>query len=450
MARSFRLYGKKRGHRRTGSPVIGSVGEALFFALFLLLGCGGLIAIFATLVVPEWRVNHVFVQHPCTVLAKQVGQIKGEDGTLYRPEIQIEYQISGETYRVWTYDIRHAYSAGKQDKQKILEDFAVGQLCACWYNPADPSQAVLVRGYNWWLWLTFIVPVSFILIGGGGLIYTALGWGKSAERRAALAKRTAELDLFDMTGQAKSDYPHIPVDSNITNSPGTTLAFRLPTDVSSAWALFATLTACILWNGIIAGFAAAAAHSHLEGRPDWFLTFFVIPFLVIGIGLILFFLRQLVLATGIGPTLLEISDHPIHPGRSYRFLLSQAGRLKLNSLELLLVCEEEATYRQGTDTRTEACRVFQESVFRRENFEVRPGVPFEVECEWVMPSGVMHSFTSEHNEVNWRLIVKGDAKGWPGFERSFPVIVYPGTCANGTAVWKPRIPATESAGRESQ
>lgn len=429
--------------------MIGSVGEALFFALFLLLGCGGLIAIFATLVVPEWRVNHVFVQHPCTVRAKRITEAKGEDGILYRPEIQIEYQIGGETYRTWTYDIRRAYSAGKQDKQKTLEGFAVGQSCACWYNPADPSEAVLVRGYNWWLWLTFIVPASFIFIGGGGLIYTALGWGKSAERRAALAKRTAELDLFDMAGRSKSEYPYIPVDGNITNSPGTALAFRLPTDVSSAWALFSTLTACILWNGIVSGFAAAAVHGHLEGRPDWFLTFFVIPFLVIGMGLILFFLRQLVVATGIGPTLLEISEHPVYPGKPYRLLLSQAGRLKFNLLELLLVCEEEATFRHGTDTRTETRRVFQQSVFRREDFEVRRGVPFEAECECEVPPGVMHSFKSEHNEVNWRLIVKGNAKGWPGFERSFPFIVYPGACGNGKSAWKPRVPATESAGKEA-
>ena len=43
LVRSFRYYGKKRGHRRTGSPALGSVGEAVFFAVLLLLGCGGLV-----------------------------------------------------------------------------------------------------------------------------------------------------------------------------------------------------------------------------------------------------------------------------------------------------------------------------------------------------------------------------------------------------------------------
>jgi len=41
----------------------------------------------------------------------------------------------------------------------------------------------------------------------------------------------------------------------------------------------------------------------------------------------------------------------------------------------------------------------------------------------------MHSFRSGHNEVSWKIVVKGDVAGWPDYERSFPLIVYP--CVNG-------------------
>jgi len=419
----------------------------LFFAAFFLLGLAGLAAIFATLVVPEWRVNHVFVRHPCIVRDKRVAEARSEDGTLYRPELQIEYEFGGQRHRIWTYDIRGAFSSGQREKQAILDQFVVGQQYDCWLNPHNPSEAVLVRGYSWWLWLSFIVPVSFILIGGGGLIYTALTWGKSAERRAAMAQRVPKLNL-DGLGRVKGEFPSIPLDAHITNSPGTTLAFRLPADVSPAWALLATLVACLFWNGVVSGLAVSAVRSHLEGRPDWFLTCFVIPFLIVGIGLIVFFLRQLVVATGIGPTLVEISDHPIQPGKTYRLFLSQAGRLRLNSLELLLVCDEEATYRQGTDTRVESRRVYQQQIFRRERFEVRRGVPFEAECELVVPPGVMHSFKSEHNEISWKLMVRIDAAGWPVYERCFPVIVYPGRLGNGKNERRFRFPAPQKAVKE--
>ena len=429
MARNFRFYEKKRGNRRTGSNKLGSAGEALFFAVFFLLGCGGLVAMFATLVVPEWRTNHEFIKDTCTVRETRIGQKRGEDGTLYRPEVQIEYRIDGETYRIWTYDIHTirggGYSTDQDDTREILDRFQVDQQYLCYYDPSDPNVAVLVWGSSWWVWLSLIVPVSFVLIGGGGLVYAIFTLGKSAERRAAIAKRAAHLDPFGNNGRSKPDFPHVPVAASITDSPGTKLAFRLPIAGSAVWALFAWLAACVLWNGIVSVFVMVAFSGYVRGQPDWFLTAFIIPFVLIGIGLIVFFLRQLVIATGIGPTLLEISDQPLYPGQRYRLFFWQTGRLKMNSLELLLVCEEETTYRHGTDTRTETRRVYQRPLFYHEGFKIEGGLPFEADCEIEVPPTAMHSFRSGHNEVNWKVLVKGDVAGWPNFQRSFPVIVYP-------------------------
>jgi len=426
LARNFRVYEKKRGHRRTGSRKLGSAGEALFFAVFFLLGCGGLVALFTTLVVPEWRVNHEFVQHTCTVLGTRIAEkAESDGGTVYRPEIQIEYLINGETYVSWTYDIHNSYSGGRDEKQAILNQFVVGAQYRCWYNPADSKEVVLVRGYNWWVWLLFIVPISFVLIGGGGFIYSALHLGRSAEYRAATTRRMVQPELFDRHGQAGADFPNVPTGANMTNSPGTKLAFRLPIATSPAWALFTTLLACLMWNGIVSVFLVIAVSGHLEGEPDWFLTVFIVPFVLIGVGLVVIFIRQLLVTSGIGPTLLEISDHPLYPAGRYRLFLSQFGRLKMNSLEILLVCEEEARYRQGTDTRTETRRMYQEQMFLREGFTVRRGEPFEADCEFAIPGNAMHSFKSDNNEINWKLLVKGNVEGWPDYQRTFPVIVYP-------------------------
>jgi len=98
----------------------------------------------------------------------------------------------------------------------------------------------------------------------------------------------------------------------------------------------------------------------------------------------------------------------------------------MNSLEMLLVCDEETTFRQGTDTRIERERVYSGPLFRREQFEVAGAAPFEAECELEVPAGAMHSFKSGHNAIAWKILVKGSPVRWPDFERSFPVIVYPG------------------------
>lgn len=425
LAAKFRFYEKKRGNRRTGSRALGSLGEVVFFAALFLLGCGGLVVLLATLVVPEYRANHVFVETPCVVRDKELGRKDTAEGPRFRPEIRIEYQVQGETYVVRTYDIRQAYSASQEAAQAVLDRFVVGQQYPCWYDPDDPRVAVLARGYSWWFWLTFLVPVSFIVTGGAGLVYAAWTWGKSAERRAAPGTRLSPLPRGPGRPKSHSEYPSVPTPANITNSPGTELAFRLPLEGSPSFRLVVWLVVALGWNGIVSIFAAWAIGEHVAGRPDWVLTGFTIPFALGGVGLIVFFFRQLVLATWIGPTLVEVSDQPLRPGRRYEVFLSQTGRLRVNSLQVLFVCEEEATYRHGTNTRTETCRVFQQPVFRKEDFQLVHGVPFEARFSLEVPAAAMHSFHSDNNEINWKLIVVGDVAGWPSFERSFPVIVYP-------------------------
>jgi hypothetical protein len=160
---------------------------------------------------------------------------------------------------------------------------------------------------------------------------------------------------------------------------------------------------------------------------DWGLTVFSFACVAAGIVLAAVFVRQLVVATTVGPTQLEISDHPLLPGETYQLHLSQSGRLRINRLEVELVCEEEATYRQGTNTRTEVRRVFEHSLLRREAIEVRREAPFEARCLFAVPSDAMHSFQAPHNAIKWKVVVRGELVGWPPYQRPFPVVVRPPT-----------------------
>jgi hypothetical protein len=428
LARGFRLYGKKRGHRRTGSPALGTLGEAVFFAALVVIGCASLVLLFNTLVVPEWRVNHEFAETTCKVLDTQIVETPGEDGPLYRPEFKIEYEVAGVEYRDWHYDI-HRASVARANAQAVLDRFelfaASHKTYPCWYDPADPSVVVLVRGIPWWVWLIFTVPASFVVIGAGGLLYTLLRWGKSAERRAALAQRVQESELFGGNSRGQSVFASVPPGADMTNSPGTRLKFRLPMVTSPGWALFGALALCVVVNGIVSVLAVVAIRDHVAGKPDWAWTLFTIFFALIGLGTIVVFLRRLWATTGVGPTLVEISEHPLQPGGQYRLFLSQSGRLTVNALRACLTCEEAVTYRQGTNARTETREVFRQELFCRENFEIHGGMPFELEFELSLPAGAMHSFRAEHNEINWSLVVHGEMAGWPDYMRSFPLVVRP-------------------------
>lgn len=432
MSRFLRIYEKKRGGRRTGSSKLGSVGEALFFSVFLLFGIAALVVMLLTIVWPELRANRHYVETRCKVVSRSISEHRGEDSVTYRPDITVEFELLGKKFRTTTYDAARMYQGGRDHAEAALAKFQEGKEYPCWYDPTNPTQAVLVRGYSGWTYLFLLVPISFIAIGGGGLVYTLWHWGTSAERRAAIAQRAANMDLLNGPLIEREDYPYVPSDADWKSSAGTKLAYRLPIATAPGWQLFATVLACLFWNGVTSVFVIIAIRSHVRGNPEWFLTVFLIPFVLVGAVLIYAAVRQVLIATGIGPTRLEISKHPLHAGEQCELYISQTGRLSMNSLEVLLVCDERATYRQGTDTRTEHCRVLKQSLYRVDNVEIDQAIPFEHLWTIAIPLGAMHSFKSTHNEIRWKLVVQGDVSGWPNFEREYPVIVVPGAVESST------------------
>jgi hypothetical protein len=339
VARLFRLWEKKRGQRRTGSPLLGGLGEVLFSGALFVLGIASL----------------------TSVLAARV--------------------------------------------------FPLGQ------------QAPLTPGFGFWV--VVLMSASLVVIGGVGVIYSVLQVGTSRERRAAIGRRAEQMDLLHEAPDQREDFPTVPHDVNLTNSPGTTLAFRLPTTHNSAWRLAASTVFALLWNGIATILISLAATRLGAGHPDWLLSLAALVFAAVGIWAIYYFIQQMQSHTGIGPTLVEISAHPLYPGHSYQVFVSQPGRLAVSRLELAVVCEEEATYHQGTDVRTERQAIYEESLFVKEAFQIEPRAAFEHSCELQIPAGAMHSFQSTHSAVNWKLVVRMEAASWPRCERSFPIVVHP-------------------------
>lgn len=340
MSRVFRVWGKKRGNRRTGSPLLGTVGEILFSSVLFVLGSLSLTAL------------------------------------------------------IWSQNM----SA----------------------TPQFPP------GFGFWVLV--LVLSSFVLLGGGGVVWTVLHASVTRERRSSLARRAASLNLrgsAEVADTPRGVYPTIPSDANLTNSPGVKLSYRLPVVQSTVWRLIFASVFGLIWNVSAAVLAFFAIKSMLGGQTEWFLVLFIIPFLGVGGWLVLDFVRQMLIQTGIGPTQVEISAHPLRPADKCQVYVSQGGHLTMRSLTLSLVCEEAATSQQGTDLRTETKVVFDRQLFRQTDFHIDPGLPFEHECTLEIPAHAAHSFQSEHNAINWRLVLRGEVESWPPFERAFPLIVYP-------------------------
>ena len=431
-ARSFRMYGKKRGHRRTGSEKLGSAGEALALAGVLALGIVFAVFLVRMPVLPEWRANRDFVETSGVAKATRVGDIKYGDQFKFRAEVLVQYMADGATREHWTYDITfdssYSYSVDRASRVALIQVFTPGESYPVWYDPRNPDSVVIVRGYSGWLWSLLSLPLTLIVIGGGGLVLAVTRWGKSAEHLAAATQLADRLDLLDEITTASKDFPNVPRDENLTNSPGTRLKYRLPINTTQGWQMAMAVIVAVVWNAIVLGFVVLAVSRAVHGPERYLdvpLVLFILPFLGIGIWFVYYLFRQALIATGVGPTQLEISDHPLFPGRHYDLFLTHGGRLTMDYIDVEMVCEEQATFRQGTDTRSESRDVFRQQIFRRERIDIPNGMAFEQQCRIEVPQSAMHSFHADHNVVMWKFVIRGQTPGWPAFERVFPIIVYP-------------------------
>jgi hypothetical protein len=152
---------------------------------------------------------------------------------------------------------------------------------------------------------------------------------------------------------------------------------------------------------------------------------FAVLFFLLGLCVIVWVINLVMTTFGVGATLLELSDHPIIPGRSYRLYLMQLGSFRIRDFSVAIVCEEIARFRQGTDTITTRKEVFRKTLFQKMDFETQPDTPLVEEMRFSLPYGAMHTFFTEHNEICWTISIQADITPWPNLNRDCPIIVRP-------------------------
>ncbi|MEK6249488.1 MAG: DUF3592 domain-containing protein, partial [Planctomycetales bacterium] len=239
MRRRFRFHRKKRGDRVSGSARLGTFGEVGLFAACLLIGAVVLALIVTWVVIPQWRVDRYFIKTTCRVTVRPSSVARSDtNATLWQPTINYLYKVNDKTYESSNYDLIETWYSERDEAEAMASEYKLEHSYSCWYDPREPGTAVLLRGNPLAYWL-LLLPVAFLAIGIGGLGYSVWHYSVSRERRSMIAQRGPGKELFE-EGPDKSRFPAIPRDADVTNSPGTTLAFRLPISSTATWQLFAT------------------------------------------------------------------------------------------------------------------------------------------------------------------------------------------------------------------
>lgn len=376
---------------------------ALFFGIFFLVGTGGTVALgwgFVDLVQ-----SGSWVKTPCTVESSRVLTHSDSDGSTYSVDVLYRYSFRNQTYRSNRYSFMGGSSSGYKSKAEAVKNFPAGKNAFCYVDPKNPSNAVLHRGWTWEM-LIILVPLLFAVIGLGGILYSL------------------------KPKPAQNNFPGTPL-GGPASAPGSSSAFPagqtsggplvLKPKTSAFAKMCGMLLVALFWNGIISIFLYQAAGSWQQGRPDWFLSLFMVPFVLIGLGII-FGVFYFMLCIGNPVAKLALNPAAIALGGKLRFGWGFEGKTdRIRNLRITLEAREEATYRRGTRSYTDKSTFYrQDLVDLSDSRQIAQGL-----AEAEIPSGLMHSLSSANNKIVWTLTIHGSIPRWPDVKEEFELAVLP-------------------------
>ncbi len=388
--------------------------SSLFFGFFILVGT---VAIFPLFLFPFMQYLDAtgWVETPCEIVSSAVVNENGQNAIA----VTYKYRFHGEEYRGKKYRNYKVAGGSRSSLLKVVNKLRPGTKTVCYVNPGNISEAVLDRSFQPML-LLGLIPLIFVMIGLTGLIFgrllaqsfitSRLAGVKNQEWRTATAIQ--EQDQTSQEDWQKRDWEP---DSNASGP------IELKSDSNTIIGFMAVVFFALFWNGILSVFLFEVAGSWMRGKPDWFLTFFLIPFLLVGIGTILVTIYMLLSLFNPKPRLF-VSDATTMLGDTFDLNWQFNGSTSsIRRLQIQLVGTEWTQYQQGTNTHTDTNEFYCEDLFDTDQPMEMP----EGNLEVVVPQSTMHSFNASHNKIKWSLRMKGDIPMWPDVNQSYDFTVLP-------------------------
>lgn len=386
----------------------GGKAGIVFFGLFALVGLG---VLFPTFILPVMRILDArsWTQTPCRVIRSEVRSHSSDDGTTYSVHILYEYEFDSKKHRSDRYTFMGGSSSGYKGKRRVVDSYPAGKQALCWVNPERPHEAVLKRGFTPMM-LVGLVPLIFLAVGVGGI------FGVLRRRRRKLHARDQATWLPDAKTQDATIENVYAAPAAAGNEP---VVLRPKT---ARWAkCLGLLIFALFWNGICSILFAEVIEGFREGDPAWGMTLFSIPFALVGLGVIIAVIYQL-LAVFNPRIQLQLGLGQIALGQQTSLAWQITGRVeRLQAFSITLIGREQARYRRGTKTYTDKKTFHQQELFQTSDaLSMAQG-----QTTLAIPAQSMHSFKSDNNQVIWSLVVEGDVPRWPDVKDTFEIVVPP-------------------------
>lgn len=387
-------------------PSLSDGHPAVVFVFFLIFGLAGL-GVFAGLVVPkavEWVSMRGWKATDAEVIWSRVARHSDSDGTTYSVDLFYRYYFQGKQHRSNRYSLIGGSSSGRSGKEEVVRAHPPGSALTVFVDPDKPWRAVVKRDAGWGA-LFALFPLPFMAVGFGGIVWYFRKRNEGVSVSRPRGGRAAAV---------KARQAPVPAVTGEWIKIGGT-----------RWAAFIFLTIfALFWNGIVS-FGVRDAWSGLSNSSGIGRIFggglglFMIPFVLIGIGLAIGALYCL--AALFAPRYeLKIGTGRLVPGKSAPIQWRRAGgHGQPRDFLLMLIGREEATYSQGTST-SAARSVFHEQVL----FETT--VPLSMvqgRVDLTIPDDAVPTFHGKHNKIRWLLCIRATVPRQPDLNEEREITV---------------------------
>ncbi len=264
----------------------------LFGGLF---GAGGCLVAYSMLIQPalQAEASRKWREIPARVTSSGLKTGTGGKGAaVYSIDIHYDYTWQDQVHHGSRYDFNTgATNVGVGSMRKIVAEHPPGKTVIALVNPDHPDQAVLSRRITGQGSIGALFPLPFLAVGICGLSYAlfAGSWFRRSRRVADRYRSEAEIENLPLLASVLAAEPERRK-SNSNNPVHRPFQFLPGRRWLDAGAL---LFFCVFWNGIVGVFLSVMVLELLSGGMPWFLFLFLIPFEVIGGGILILLVRQI-------------------------------------------------------------------------------------------------------------------------------------------------------------
>jgi uncharacterized membrane protein YhdT len=371
-----------RAKRARGS-VIGTVFALIFIVVGLAAGAFFAKGWFDWLGAQSWE------PVPATLYSVELDENSSSDGTTYRVRAEYEYFWRGERFVGTRVDLHPGADNLGDYHQRLyrrLDDaLRSGQAVTAWVDPDRPDRAVLDREMRWGrLAIGMIFPMGF---GGIGLFFL---W---AMRRGARADKQLERN--------RERWPEQPWMWHED--------WRTPELVArSSATMWLAIAFAVLWNLVSAPVAFLVPGEIADG--NWpALAGLLFP--IVGIGLIVWAVREVLRKRRYGDSVLRLDSLPVPLGGMLRATFEVPARLADRELEVQLACVHRFRSGSGKNRRTREVILWED----RQQATARSGsAPGSTAARIEMPLPLDQPAARRQptdDTIFWRLTVEAEEPG---------------------------------------